>query len=323
MRQVELLNFLNFLALLQTLYAVRDRAEALASLHSYRDVPRGHVGLEQGDSGSGCTASRGGQGDGERVSGLRRRRRAHCGGAGREAGPEAGWTPAVPGVRRGPGGLPKGGSPISSPNPAIAPLSKALRRPHWRFSRSGPLFPRHEMPKRAENGLRSENRAPRIPPAGSPAAAPSRASAQPAAATLAATPPQGGPQGQPARGRPTAGQCSRVSPCCPVSPEQGPAAPLRRRSTPDSVRMELTLEEYHHRRAPSPVRAAGRNAGLIASRLFLCRPASVPRILRWRMHENIPTVPYQSPPGTLSCADYGFQKQHSCILVCQVTPRTA
>ena len=52
-RQVELLNFLNFLALLQTLYAVRDRAEALASLHSYRDVPRGHVGLEQRDSGIG------------------------------------------------------------------------------------------------------------------------------------------------------------------------------------------------------------------------------------------------------------------------------
>ena len=74
---------------------------------------------------------------------------------------------------------------------------------------------------------------------------------------------------------------------------------------------------------PSQDRRPAAKAGLIAARLFLCRPASVPRILRWRMHENIPTVPYQSPPGTLSCADCGFQKQHGCILVCQVTPRTA
>ena len=73
---------------------------------------------------------------------------------------------------------------------------------------------------------------------------------------------------------------------------------------------------------PSQSRRPAAKAGLIAARLFLCRPASVPRILRWRMHENIPTVPYQSPPGTLSRADCGFQKQHSCILVCQVTPRT-
>ena len=146
-------------------------------------------------------------------------------------------------------------------------------------------------------------------------------------------------------GRPTAGQYSRVSPRCPVSPEQanhsrrtgrrggpgprqvpapsrsGAAAPRTASEWNSPLRITATAAP----RRPCARPAA--KAGLIAARLFLCRPASVPRILRWRMHENIPTVPYQSPhqspPGTLSCADCGFRKHHGCILVCQVTPRTA
>ena len=51
--------------------------------------------------------------------------------------------------------------PRNGPATALAPPLEALRGPQ-RVSRSGPLpLPGHEMPKRAENGLRSGNRAPR------------------------------------------------------------------------------------------------------------------------------------------------------------------